>query len=195
MWWCFSGLYMGLGREDTIGLQGHSQTWEDSSSTLAGLVEQIQLLFRCPALEFRAVFWRVAQTQLGSSAPLWGWLESCTEVAGHVCYYSLPELVYPNEKRKALTLQSCVCGQMSGFPNSWVTCAYSCRKIFPAISQKLICKPLSWQSPTLPGLAELSQPSSLPCLGHRWCWTTCTVPSGGWCDTLSWSMLSLLCIP
>lgn len=61
---------MGLGREDTIGLQGHSQTWEDSSSTLTGLVEQIQLLFRCPALEFRAVFWRVAQTQLGSSAPL-----------------------------------------------------------------------------------------------------------------------------
>lgn len=34
-------LNMRLDREDTIGLQGRSQTWEDSPFTLAGLVEQI----------------------------------------------------------------------------------------------------------------------------------------------------------
>lgn len=49
-------LVYGLGREDTTGLQGHSQTWEDSPSILAGLAEQIPLLLRCPALEFRAFF-------------------------------------------------------------------------------------------------------------------------------------------
>ena len=61
---------MGLGREDTTGLQGHAQTWEDSLSILAGLVEQIQLFLQCPALEFRALIWRAAETQPGSSAPL-----------------------------------------------------------------------------------------------------------------------------
>lgn len=49
-------LVYGLDREDTTGLQGHSQTWEFSPSTLAGLVEPMQLLWQCPALEFRAFF-------------------------------------------------------------------------------------------------------------------------------------------
>lgn len=88
---------------------------------------------------------------------------------------------------------------MSGFPNAFlyffflfsntqVTCAHCCRKILPCnISKKI----MTWQGPTLPRRAELSQPSCLPCLGCGWCWTTCIVPSVGWCDTLSWSMLSL----
>lgn len=40
-------LNMKMDRKDKTGLQGHSQAWEDSPFTLAGLFEQIQ--FCCNA--------------------------------------------------------------------------------------------------------------------------------------------------